>query len=105
MELKRKADSVSSDSSSSPISTPSPQPPYGAGSADSSPQPKKIKLVIRKPKVDVVQMVEESLILGHGVQPNFAKVDWVAPGGGCRPGKGQGLEEISPRSMTFCGGR
>ncbi|KAK1773437.1 hypothetical protein QBC45DRAFT_81154 [Copromyces sp. CBS 386.78] len=117
MELKRKADSVSTSSdSSSPTNSPQPSLPSlqlpctSTGLDSTASPPKKIKIII-KPRVEV----EESPILGHGVQPNFANVDWVGPGGtgagvggamgvvGC--GGRPGLEEVSPKSMTFCGSR
>ena len=122
MELKRKADSVStssdsSSSSSSPSLTNSPQPsllpsPTSTGLDSTASPPKKIKIIIKqsKPKMEM-PMVDESPICGMGPPPIFSQVEWVESGtgtgasgtmggGGCR----SGLEEVSPRSMTFCRG-
>ncbi|EGZ75048.1 hypothetical protein NEUTE2DRAFT_104345 [Neurospora tetrasperma FGSC 2509] len=104
MKLKRKADSVSTSSDSDSSSPPLPRLQFPSSTTEStSSPPKKIKIIIR-PKEEVKELPFQEQ---GRVQPNFSKVDWTGPcqGGTRDMGLGccrMGLEEISPRSMTFC---
>ncbi|KAK3501374.1 hypothetical protein B0T13DRAFT_446512 [Neurospora crassa] len=110
MKLKRKADSVSTSSDSDSSSPPLPRLQFPSSSTTESTcsPPKKIKIIIR-PKEEEVKELPSFQEQGRVQQPNFSKVDWTGPCQGnstrdmglgcCRMGS---LEEISPRSMTFC---